>query len=109
MILIKVARLHTTLIFNRTTMETEIKKFKRCQSCGMPFSKDPKEGGTNSDGTKNNIYCSYCFENGEFTQPDISLEEMENLVKENLQKMGIPGFIAKLLTRGTSKLERWKK
>ena len=103
-------------------METEIKKdkvndeamegtpgYKRCQSCGMPFSKDPKGSGTNVDGTKNNMYCSYCFENGEFTQPDITLKEMEALVIENLKKMGMPGFIAKLLTRGTKKLERWKK
>jgi len=90
-------------------METSTKKFKRCQSCGMPLNKDPKEGGTNSDGTKNKMYCSYCFENGEFTQPDITLEEMENLVREKMKEMGMPGFIAKLLTRGTEKLERWKK
>ena len=90
-------------------METKTKRFKRCQSCGMPLKRDPKRGGTNLDGTKNNMYCSYCFENGEFLQPDITLEEMEALIKENLKKIGIPGFIAKLLTRGTSKLERWKK
>ena len=90
-------------------METTMKKFKRCQSCGMPLNKDPKRGGTNSDGTKNNMYCSYCFENGKFLQPDITLEEMEALVKENLKKMSVPSFIAKLLTMGTSKLERWGK
>jgi len=28
-------------------METTMKKFKRCQSCGMPLKKDPKGGGTN--------------------------------------------------------------
>ena len=55
------------------------------------------------------MYCSYCFENGEFTQPDITLEEMEILVRAKMKEMGMPGFIAKLLTRGTSKLERWKK
>ena len=75
----------------------------------MPLKKDSKGGGTNSDGSKNNMYCSHCFENGEFLQPDITLEEMETLVKENLKKMGMPGFIAKLLTMGTAKLERWKK
>ena len=90
-------------------METETKKFKRCQSCGMPLKKDPKGSGTNSDGSKNNMYCSYCFENGEFTQPNITLKEMETLIKEKMKEMGMPGFIAKLLTMGTSKLERWKK
>lgn len=86
-----------------------MKKFKRCQSCGMPFKKDPKGSGTNSDGTKNNMYCSYCFINGEFLQPDMTLEEMEALVKEKMKEMGMHGFIAKLLTMGTAKLERWKK
>ncbi|MCK5416445.1 zinc ribbon domain-containing protein [Candidatus Parcubacteria bacterium] len=86
-----------------------MKKFKRCQSCGMPFKKDPKGGGTNLDGSKNNMYCSYCFENGEFLQPNITLEEMEVLVKGKMKEMGMPGFIAKLLTTGTAKLERWKK
>ncbi|MCD4705965.1 zinc ribbon domain-containing protein [bacterium] len=90
-------------------METKTKKFKRCQSCGMSLNKDPKGGGTNSDGSKNNMYCSYCFENSKFTRPDITLQEMEILVKEKMKEMGIPKFIAKFLTMGTSKLERWKK
>ena len=43
------------------------KKNKFCQSCGMPMSKDPQGGGTNADGSKNENYCSYCYQNGEFT------------------------------------------
>ena len=38
-----------------------------CQCCGMPLSKDPNGGGTNSFGSKTNIYCSYCYQKGEFT------------------------------------------
>ena len=75
----------------------------------MPLKKDSKGGGTNSDGSKSNMYCSYCFENGEFTQPDITLEEMETLIIKKMKEMGMPGFMAKLLTTGTAKLERWKK
>lgn len=38
---------------------------KICQSCGMPInSKDLL--GTEKDGTLNNDYCKYCYENGEF-------------------------------------------
>lgn len=38
---------------------------KICQSCGMPInSKDLL--GTEKDGTQNNDYCKYCFNNGEF-------------------------------------------
>jgi hypothetical protein len=44
----------------------------RCQSCGMPLG----EGfwGTNADGSKNETYCTYCYANGAFTVPDLTLE-----------------------------------
>ena len=40
---------------------------KSCHSCGMPMKQDPQGGGTNADGSKNEIYCSYCYQNGDFT------------------------------------------
>ncbi len=86
-----------------------MENYKYCQSCGMPMKKDPKQGGTNSDGSKNLMYCSYCYENGEFTQPNITLDEMKALVKSELKKIGFPGFIAGLFTKGIPNLKRWKK
>lgn len=44
-----------------------------CQSCAMPMVSDLY--GTNADGSKNEDYCSYCYQNGEFTS-DITMEEM---------------------------------
>jgi len=41
----------------------------RCQSCGMSLSADFANKGTNADGTKTEKYCSFCFQNGEFTAP----------------------------------------
>ena len=46
-----------------------------CQSCGMPFA-NPDDYGTESDGTKSMIYCQYCYQNGQFTNSDITIEEM---------------------------------
>lgn len=83
-------------------------KYSKCQSCGMPLDKDPKRGAINTDGSKNEMYCSYCYENGEFTQPDITLPEMKNLVKNKMKDMGFPGFLASFFARGISRLERWK-
>ncbi|WP_235676729.1 MULTISPECIES: zinc ribbon domain-containing protein [Bacillus cereus group] len=37
-----------------------MKKHKNCQSCGMPFSKDEKGGGTEKNGEKSTTYCSHC-------------------------------------------------
>ena len=85
------------------------KQYKVCQSCGMPMKQDPKGGSTNSDGSKNLIYCSYCYQDGKFTQPDITVDAMKKLVKDKLKEMKFPGFIASFFTMGISKLERWKK
>ena len=46
---------------------------KFCQSCAMPMTEELY--GSNKDGSKNEDYCIYCYENGEFTA-DISMEEM---------------------------------
>ena len=84
------------------------KKNKYCQSCGMPMKSDPEKGGTNSDGSKNEMYCSYCYQNGSFTQPDITVDEMFEFVKGKLKEMKIPGFATGFMAKGIYKLERWK-
>ena len=43
-----------------------------------------KEFGTNIDGSKNHDYCNECYQNGEFTEPNITLEEM---ITKNVKKM----------------------
>lgn len=50
-------------------------KDKYCQSCAMPMGDTDEMYGTNSDGTKNEDYCKYCYVEGKFTS-DISMEEM---------------------------------
>jgi len=41
----------------------------------MPMVK-PEDFGTNAGGSKNKEYCHFCFQNGEFTDPDITMEQM---------------------------------
>lgn len=81
--------------------------YKNCQSCGMPMTKDPNKGGTNADGTKSTMYCSYCFENGKFKQPDMTVSEMQAFCKAKMKEMGFPGFLAGFFTKGIPKLKRW--
>jgi len=81
---------------------------KFCQSCGMPMKKDPQNGGTNSDGTKNSEYCSYCYSGGAFTSPEINTPQaMQKFCIGKLKEMGMPGFVAWLFTRSIPKLNRW--
>ncbi|MFT4304489.1 MAG: zinc ribbon domain-containing protein [Candidatus Woesearchaeota archaeon] len=86
-----------------------MKKYKFCQSCGMPMSKDPQKGGTEKDGSKNLKYCSYCYQNGNFTSPEIdTAKKMQAFCIEKMKEQGMPRFIAWIFTRGIPKLERWK-
>lgn len=48
-----------------------------CQSCGMPMGGTDELYGTNADGSKNEEYCKYCFEKGEFTFNGTMEEEIE--------------------------------
>jgi len=84
------------------------KTYKNCQSCGMPLKKDAKGGGTNADGTTSAMYCSHCYENGKFLQPDITAQQMQEFVVGKLKEMKFPGFLAKFFTKGIPKLERWR-
>lgn len=82
--------------------------YKNCQSCSMPLKRDENGGGTNADGTKSAMYCSKCYQNGQFTQPNMTAPEMQAFVKDIMKKHGLPGFIAGWFTKGIPNLERWK-
>jgi hypothetical protein len=86
-----------------------MKTYKTCQSCGMPLAKDEMGGGTEKSGTKSLMYCSHCYQHGEFTLPNITVDEMKARVKEKIVEFGMPKFIAGMFTRNIHKLERWKK
>lgn len=81
---------------------------KLCQSCSMPMDKDPGGGGTEADGTKSDKYCSLCYENGQFHNPDFTAKEMQDFCIQQMKKQGMPGFVAWIFTRGIPNLERWK-
>jgi hypothetical protein len=81
--------------------------YKNCQSCGMPMSRDEKGGGTNADGSKSTMYCSHCFAAGNFTLPDITVDQMQDRVRAKLKEFGIPGPLGWFFTRKVPKLARW--
>jgi len=56
----------------------------RCQSCGMPISKEVKNFGTNADGLHVAEFCVFCFADGDFTAPNQTLGEMIASSIENM-------------------------
>jgi hypothetical protein len=73
----------------------------------MPLSKDEKGGGTEKDGRKSPLYCSHCYQNGAFTLPDITVDQMVDLVKGKMKEMHIPEFMSYFMTRNIPRLKRW--
>ncbi len=73
----------------------------------MPLHSDA-EKGTEKDGSKSNEYCSYCYQNGQFTDPKLTFVDMEEVIKTQMAKMNLPpGLIQKSLD-ALPHLKRWK-
>ena len=78
-----------------------------CQSCSMPLE-NPEMHGTEKDGTKSKEYCSYCYQNGAFINPLMTLKEMKILIKEMMEKMKIDSKIIDVALNTLPTLKRWK-
>ena len=85
------------------------KSYRSCQSCGMPMKRDEKGGGSNADGSKSTVYCSHCYDAGQFTAPGLTATDMKARVVEKLKQSGFPPFAVGLMTSGIPKLARWRR
>jgi hypothetical protein len=79
-----------------------------CQSCSQPLSKDPAGGGTNANGSGSSTYCSFCYRDGRFTEPQLTCEEMVARVRAKMKEMRVPGVLAWWFARRVPRLERWR-
>jgi hypothetical protein len=90
-------------MINKTTTQTR-KKYTVCQSCGSPFSKNKNNF---TGGFYDVKYCTECFTDDHFTEPDLTIDGMKRKILDRLQKMGMPGNLARFTDR-LHTLERWK-
>jgi len=65
-----------------------------CQGCGMPLNKDPQQGGTNSNGSKSEIFCSLCYKDGEFIDDCKIAKEMQDFCISKMNENGTPEIVA---------------
>ncbi|HWR41675.1 zinc ribbon domain-containing protein [Sporomusa sp.] len=82
---------------------------KFCQSCGMPLNGQDLLG-SEANGTKTEEYCMYCYEGGQFKQPELTLEDMVEHCVPHMKEHGMTEAAArKLLREHLPNLKRWRK
>ena len=84
-----------------------MKTYKNCQSCSMPLKRD-EDRGTETDGSRSAKFCVHCYAGGKFKQPDMTVEQMQVLVRDKMVEMGFPKFLCGFFTKSIPKLERWQ-
>jgi hypothetical protein len=79
-----------------------------CQSCLQRLNTE-EEHGTNADGSKNEDYCIFCYQNGAFVSPDVTMDQMiDYRAKEMVNMIIDPENGRKLLREWFSGLKRWR-
>lgn len=75
-----------------------------CESCLMPFKKDPKGGDREHE-----KFCSYCFTNGKLCYQGTNLKEFQNAMIEAITARGENKIKAHLFAFMAGFAPRWKK
>ena len=78
-----------------------------CQSCSMPLTNDELLG-TERDGSKNREYCKYCYQDGGFVTPKMSLDEIISLITKKMKDLNINEAITTIAVNSLPYLKRWK-
>lgn len=83
---------------------------KQCQSCGMPLH--TKQAGDcralEADGTRSENWCTLCYQDGAFINPDCTLDEMLAIVDKALRENGSNRVFRWMAAKQVPTLERWK-
>jgi hypothetical protein len=79
-----------------------------CQSCTMPLDTDSVKG-TEKDGSKSNEYCMYCYESGALKNPEMTMDQMKDIIKTQMKNMNLPENLVAMSLNMLPTLKRWKK
>ncbi|MEK6844824.1 MAG: zinc ribbon domain-containing protein [Nanoarchaeota archaeon] len=84
-------------------------KIAICQSCGMPLNKE-ENWGTKEDNSKTQEYCKFCFQDGKFSDSNLTMEKVIEKSVELSKKLWMPEDKAQEIANNTiPKLKRWSK
>lgn len=79
-----------------------------CQSCTMPID-NMADRGTEMDGSKSTEYCRYCYKGGNMVEPEMTLDQMKELVEKQMRKIKLPEGIIHQSLKALPHLKRWQK
>jgi hypothetical protein len=79
--------------------------YRYCQSCARRM--DEGALGTEINGSKNLVYCNHCYQNGAFTRPDLTLEEMSEIVRADMRSRNTPEATIDRVVARLPGLARW--
>jgi hypothetical protein len=74
----------------------------------MPID-DVNNRGTEKDGTKNTEYCKYCYQNGSLINPEMTFDEMKEIVITQMRKLHIHENVIHQSLDRLPHLKRWNK
>ena len=63
--------------------------------------------GTEKDGSKSHVYCKFCYHDGGFTCPGMTLDEMRSHLQELMKSTDMTDEQVKQHLAGLSQLRRW--
>jgi hypothetical protein len=77
---------------------------EHCQSCGMPLYGEYKKFSQKDTNGTDSIYCTMCYQDGRFLNPDIKIEEMVEIgvgfmkavMNEEEARKQLQGFLPQL-------------
>ena len=85
-------------------MQNQKKCAGGCDSCWMPFYKDPM-----GEKRESPLYCSYCFSNGTLNYEGADLKEFQDIVYKAMRARGVSWPMAKMYTWMIRFAPRWRK
>lgn len=64
--------------------------------------------GTEADGSRSDTWCTLCYRDGAFIDPNCTLEQMQQIVEDALCEKGSNKAFRWLAVKQIPKLDRWK-
>ncbi len=79
-----------------------------CQSCAMEMV-DGSDYGTEADESPSVDYCTHCYQDGAFVDPDLTIDQMSAIVADFIEADDVTMAEARAISRTLlSQLRRWQ-